>query len=63
MCITEFDEELAKKTWHEDGRTEKAIETATNILLKNYPTSDISEITGLPIEQVLELQKSILVKA
>ena len=41
------------------GAQEKAIETARNMLKKNYPTSDIVEITGLPLEQVLELQKEL----
>jgi len=39
------------------------VETATNMLIKNYPTSDICEITGLSLVQVLELQKNITVKA
>ena len=46
-----------------EGAQEKAIETATNMLKKKYPTSDISEITGLSLEQVLELQKQITVQA
>jgi len=29
------------------------------MLKKNYPTSDIAEITGLPLDQVLELQKEL----
>ena len=45
------------------GAQNKAIETATNMLKKKYPASDISELTGLPLEKGLELQKSILVKA
>ena len=52
-----------KKAAKEEGRTEKAIEAAANMLRKKYSTSDISEITGLPLEQVLELQKSIPIKA
>ena len=67
MCLTEIDEEEAKRIWHKDGfaegknegRSEKAVEDATNMLKKKYPTSDISEITGLSLEQVLELQKQI----
>ena len=43
------------------GQQQKAIEAAKNMLKKNYPTSDISEITGLPLDQVLELQKQISV--
>jgi|GEM_PF-6566907 len=39
------------------------MEDATNMLRKRYPASDISEITGLPLEQVLELQKQIPVNA
>ena len=41
-----------------EGAQQKAIEAAKIMLLKNYPTNDISEITGLPIEKVLELQKA-----
>ena len=62
MCLTEFNEEIAIQNWREDGIIEgaqqKAVETARNMLKKNYPTSDIAEITGLPLEQVLELQKN-----
>ena len=47
----------------QNGAQQKAVETATNMLIKNYPTSDICEITGLPLEQVLELQKNTTVKA
>ena len=42
----------------ENGKEAKAIETATNMLKKKYPPNDISEITGLTLEKVLELQKS-----
>ena len=49
-----------EKTYAFDrGKEQKAVEDATNMLKKNYPTSDISEITGLPLEQVLELQKEL----
>ena len=44
-------------------REQKAIEDATNMLRKKFLASDISEITGLPLEQVLELQKQITVQA
>ena len=46
-----------------EGVQQKAVEDATNMLKKKYSTSDISEITGLPLEQVLELQKQITVQA
>ena len=72
MCLEAVSEEEARRIWHEDGytvglskgeqkgRSEKAIEAAKNMLIKKYPTKDISEITGLPLEKVLELQKSII---
>ena len=47
----------------QNGAQQKSVETATNMLIKNYPTSDICEITGLSLVQVLELQKTITVKA
>ena len=46
----------------QQGAQQKAMESAANMLKKEYPTSDISEITGLPLEQVIELQKKINVK-
>ena len=68
MCMTEFDEELAIHTWREDGRvegrTEKAIEATINLLKMNLLTPEqIAQAQGLPIEKVLELQKSLLVEA
>ena len=71
MCLTEIDEEEAKRIWHKDGfvegktvgRSEQAIETAKNMLKKQYPESDISEITGLSLNQVNELKKQISVHA
>ncbi|MCR4901048.1 MAG: PD-(D/E)XK nuclease family transposase [Treponema sp.] len=45
------------------GMQQKAEETAINMLKKSYPAADISEITGLPLEKVLELQKTVLVQA
>ena len=47
----------AKEEGIEEGARRKAVEDARNMLKKNYPTSDIAEITGLPLEQVLNLQK------
>ena len=41
------------------GQEQKAIEDAERMLRKEYPIEDISEITGLPIEKVLELQKEL----
>ncbi len=38
---------------------EKAVETAKNFILKNFEPSVIAECTGLPLEQVLQLQKEL----
>ncbi len=46
-----------------EGQEKKAIESAKRMLIKKYPTDDISEITGLPLEKVLELKEKLLVKA
>ena len=63
MYLTEYNEERAIRNWRQDGieegRQEKAVEDARNMLKKDYPTSDIIEITGLSLEQVIELQKEL----
>ncbi len=41
------------------GRKEGAVEAARNMLKKNYPTSDIAEITGLPLDEVLALKQQM----
>ena len=46
-----------------EGQEKKAIESAKRMLIKKYSTDDISEITGLPLEKVLELKEKLLVKA
>ncbi len=48
----------------EAGATEKAIEAATNLLKMNILSPEqIAQAQGLPLEKVLELQKSINVIA
>ena len=47
----------------QQGIQQQAIETAKNMLKKQYPESDISEITGLPLDQVIELKKQFTVQA
>lgn len=42
-----------------EAAEQKTIETATIMLQKKYPVSDISEITGLSLEDVLNLQKNL----
>ena len=61
--LTEYDEEASIRGWIRDGRQEQALETAANMLRKKYPVTEISELTGLPQEQILELQKKITVQA
>ena len=61
--LTEYDEEASIRGWRKDGRQEMAEETAIKMLKKEYPFSEISEITGLTPEQVMELQKKIPVQA
>ncbi len=50
-----------------DGKTEgveqKAIEAAKNLLIEGDSPEKISRCIGLPLEKVLELQKSITVHA
>ena len=45
------------------GEQQKAEEMAINMLIKKYPTSEISELTGLTLEQVTKLKKTIPVNA
>ena len=45
------------------GAMQKAVETATIMIKKKYPASDISEMTGLSLEQILELQKELPTQA
>ncbi|MEE3410961.1 MAG: hypothetical protein VZQ47_03365 [Treponema sp.] len=64
MYLTEFNEESAIRGWRQDGieegREEKAVEDARNMLKMNVGTTkQISQITGLPLDKVLELQKEL----
>ena len=47
----------------EAGMQQKVVEVAINMLKKEYPISDIEEITGLAAEKVTELKKQITVNA
>ena len=47
----------------QQGAQQKAVETATNMLRKKYPVTEISELTGLSQEQILELQMQVTVQA
>lgn len=67
MCLTEFNEEIAIQNWREDGiikgRAEgaqaKAVEAARNMLAEGDSPEKVSRCVGLPLEQVLELQKEL----
>ena len=71
MCLTEYDEEEFKRVCREDGyadglaegRSEKAVETATNALKMGLSAEKTSKITGLLIEEVLKLKELIVTKA
>ena len=60
MMLAEFDRELYEKTVREEGRNEKAIEAATNLLKMNLLTVEqIAQAQGLTVEKVLELKAQI----
>lgn len=72
MCLEEISEEEQRRIWHKDGfteglnkgeqkgRQEQAVEAAINLLKMKLGTPEqIAQAQGLPLEQVLELQKSI----
>ncbi len=67
MYLTEFNEERAIRGWRQDGIEEgrvegaqqKAVETAENLLKEGDAPEKIARCTGLPLEQVLELQKEL----
>ena len=73
MSLTEFNAQEVYKDWLEEGRevgyeegkeegaNNKAIESATNFLKENISPEIIAKCIGIPIEQVLELQKTITV--
>ena len=55
--------ENATKKGLERGAQQKAIETAENLLKAKIPSKTIASCTGLPLETVLELQKSLSINA
>lgn len=54
MAMNLHDYDMIRK-----GRKEGAVEVARNMLKKNYPTSDIVDITGLPLDEVLALKQQM----
>lgn len=59
MCLTEFNEEIAIRGWKQDGAQQKAVEAARNALAMNLTAEQAAQITGLTLEQVLDLQKGM----
>ncbi len=67
MSLTEFDQELydrnrRREGW-EEGNLDGKLETARNMLARNYPVTDIAEITGLSLEDVTRLSEELEVAA
>lgn len=68
MSLTEYDEEECIRTWRNDGiaegREQKAMEIAQGLIeLNTMSVEQIAYVTQLPIEQVRELRKTLLVNA
>lgn len=63
MFFGEYDYDLDMKIKAQEAAEEKAEETARNCLKEGDSPEKVSRCTGLPLEQVLELQKQIPVKA
>ena len=64
MSLTEFNAEEVIQDVKAEGREEKAIEAAQNLLKMNLGTPEqIALAAGLPLEKVLELQKELAVIA
>lgn len=53
MCLTEFDEEEAKRIWHEDGYTEGLSKGLAEGETKK--AIEAAKITGLSLEEVQKL--------
>ncbi len=67
MCLTEYDEEATNRAFREDGyldgvedgKQEKAVEDARNMLIENISLEIVSKCTGLPIETVQQLAEEL----
>ena len=49
--------EYAKEIAHEEGREERNLEVAINLLQLGTPCEIVAKATGLSLEEVLKLQK------
>ena len=71
MSLTEFDEEEFKRVCREDGyedgladgATQKALESAENLLKEGIDQETVARCIGLPLEQVLQIKENLSVKA
>ncbi|MBR4790407.1 MAG: hypothetical protein IK024_05890 [Treponema sp.] len=60
MSLTEFNAEEVTREFIEEGREQKALEAAINLLkMKILTPEQIAQAEGLSLERVLELQKEI----
>ncbi len=63
MSLTEYDEEDCIRTWRNDGiaegREQKAIEDAQNLLKKNISPEIIAKCIGLSLEEVQKLAEEL----
>ena len=56
MSLTEFDQEEYDRILRRDAYLEGKEDAARNMLARNYPITDIAEITGLSIEDIRALE-------
>ena len=64
MSLTEFNAEEVTQEFIEEGREQKALEDAENLLKLNKLTEEeIAQTIGLPLEQVLKIKERITVLA
>ena len=62
--LTDFDQEQYDRILRREGKQEKAVEAAINLLRMDKLTpAEIAQAQGLPLEKVLELKEQITVKA
>ena len=71
MSLTEFDEEEFKRVCREDGyedgladgATQKALESAENLLKEGIDQETVARCIGLPLEQVIQIKENLSVRA
>ena len=64
MSLTEFDKEAYEKTIREEGREQKALEAAENLIkLEKLTVEQIAQSMGLPLETVKQLAEKLKIPA